>query len=214
MRWEDPSRRTFYSFGLLFSPEGHFVAIRIVKVRKLAFRWIAFGRIGHESFALQERQSRRKILDVKYNRDARGRFRRGIGFFAMDGEEKLASGGVELGIIAALEFLGIEAQERIPVRQHLCLLAWLDRDRANKNLFRWRRVGPSRRRKQNQRDQQMNFPHDDRQVLDHKFQTNVSSSPISGSAGIAPIQSATNPSPFPCSKKSQVRAHARVRRHY
>src|SRR5208283_1994131 len=102
---------------------------------ELAFRRIAFGRIGHESLALQGRQSRREILDVKYDRNTRGRFRRSIVFFAMNGEEKLASRGAEFGVVATFEFLGLEAKERIPVRQHLCLLARLDRDRANKNLF-------------------------------------------------------------------------------
>src|SRR5216683_1216323 len=51
---------------ILFPPDSNFVAVRIVKVRKLAFRRIFFDRIGQESFTFHRQQAPFEIFDAKY----------------------------------------------------------------------------------------------------------------------------------------------------
>ena len=67
--WPSPlkSLSTSRRLGSHSSPDSNFVAVRIVKMRKLALRWIFFGRIGRESFIFHRQQAPFEVFDAKYD---------------------------------------------------------------------------------------------------------------------------------------------------
>src|SRR5262249_60910127 len=78
-------------------------------------------------------------------------------------------------------------QTRIPVGENFRILAWIDRDRANIEYFRRRRLGKRRHRETNKRDHKTDFSN--RRNHPHKSPFNSSSLLISslGSLGLARI---------------------------
>src|SRR5690349_4861123 len=101
----------------------------------------------------------------------------------MDGKEKRASGGVELGVISPLEFFGLDSKPRIPVGKNFRILARIDRDCADRQYFRQRRLGKRRHREKNKRDHKIDFSNSRSWSHDHKFHVNSSSLPVSEPAG-------------------------------
>src|SRR5258708_3457534 len=128
----------------------------------------------------------------------------------MDAKEKRASGGVDLGVISALVFLGLDSKLHIPVGKNFRILAWIDRDRADVEYFRWRRLGKRLQREKNNRNHKPDFSNSRCRNHPHKFHVKSSSLPVSEPVCIVPIQNATNPSRFLCPGKSHVRAHAQA----
>src|SRR5215471_5809706 len=118
----------------------------------------------------------------------------------MDAKGKQASGGVEFAVISALVFLGLDSKPRIPVGENLCILAWIDRDGADIQYFRRRRLGKRRHCEKNKRDHKIDFSCSRNHP--HKFHFSSSSLPVSGPVCIVPIQNATNSSRFLCLRKS------------
>src|SRR6478672_5567784 len=70
----------------------------------------------------------------------------------MDAKGKQARGGVEFAVIATLVFPGLDSKPRIPVSENFCILAWIDRDRADIQYFRRRRLGERRHKENKKRD--------------------------------------------------------------
>src|ERR1043165_6250084 len=126
----------------------------------------------------------------------------------MDTEDKQASRGLELAVVSALEFLGLDSKSRIPVGQNFRVLAWIDRDRTHVEYFRRRRFGKRRQRDEKKCDHKLDFSNNC--CWNHHHKSRVSSSSLLAFEPecTGPIQSATNPSPFLCLRKSQVQAHA------
>src|SRR5262245_30731525 len=122
----------------------------------------------------------------------------------MDAKGKQASGSVEFAVISALVFPGLDSKPRIPVGENFCILAWIDRDRANIQYFRRRRLGKPRHREKNNWDHKIDFSNSRSRNHPHKFQVSSSSLPVSEPVCIVPIQNATNPSRFLCLRKSQA----------
>src|SRR5262252_6250565 len=129
----------------------------------------------------------------------------------MDAKGKQASGGGELAVISPTVFLGLDSKLRIPVGKNFRILAWINRDRADIQYFRRRRLGKRRHREKNKRDHKIDFSSSRSRNHPHKFHVRSASLPVSEPVCIVPIQNATNPSRFLCLRKSQVRAHARAR---
>src|SRR5438270_11865972 len=94
--------------SLLFPPDRNFVAVWIVKVRKLALGGIAFGGIGQQSFTFHRQQAPVVIFNAKYHGNTGCTFLWSIGFFRMDAKGKQAGGGVEFAVISAMEFFGLD----------------------------------------------------------------------------------------------------------
>src|SRR5437868_14231467 len=132
----------------------------------------------------------------------------------MDAKGKQASGGVEFAVISALVFPGLDSKPRIPVGKNFRILAWIDRDRADIEYFRWRRLGKRRHREKHKRDHKIEFSNSRSPNHPHKFHFSSSTLLVSEPVCIVPIQNATNPLRFLCLRKSQVRAHARARSRY
>src|SRR5579862_780619 len=132
----------------------------------------------------------------------------------MDAKEKRASGGVELAVISPLVFLGLDSKPRIPVAKNFRVLAWIDRDRADVQYFRRRRLGERRHQEQNKRDPKIDFSSSRSRNHPYQFHFSSSSLSVSEQVCIDPVQNATNPSRFLCLRKPQVRAHARARSYY
>src|SRR5262249_32673207 len=95
----------------------------------------------------------------------------------MDAKGKQARGGIEFTVISALVFLGLDSKPRIPVGENFRILAWIDRDRANIEYFRRRRLGKRRHRETNKRDHKTDFSN--RRNHPHKSPFNSSSLLIS-----------------------------------
>src|SRR5438876_809154 len=125
----------------------------------------------------------------------------------MNTEEKRAGGSVDLAVISPLVFLGLDAEPRIPVGKNLRVLARIDRNRADIQYFRRRRLRKSRRREKNKRDRKTDSLNSLGWNHSHKFTVSSSSLLISEPVYIDPIQNATSPSRFPCLRKSRDRAH-------
>src|SRR5215813_3672689 len=98
----------------------------------------------------------------------------------MDAKGKQAGGSVEFAIISALVFFGLDSKPRIPVGENLCILAWVDRDRANIQYFRWGRLRKRRHRENNKRDHKIEFSSSRSRNHPHKFH-------VSSSSGSSPI---------------------------
>src|SRR5215469_4593584 len=99
--WENKNTPPMPSIRFIFFlPDSNFVAVWIVKVRKLALVRIFFGRIGQESFTFAANK-----LVSKLRREIRLKYSLNIifgasAFFRTDAKEKRASGGVELVVIS------------------------------------------------------------------------------------------------------------------
>src|SRR5262249_12275484 len=131
-----------------------------------------------------------------------------------DAKGKQAGGGFEFAVISPLVFLGLDSKPRIPVCKNLRVLAWIDRNRADIQYFRLRRLGKRRHREKHKRDHKIEFSNSRNRNHPHKFHFSSSSVPVSEPVCIVPIQNATNQSRFLCLKTPQVLAHARARSHY
>src|SRR5262252_8539890 len=93
----------------------------------------------------------------------------------MDAKGKQASGGGELAVISPTVFLGLDSKPRIPVGKNFRILAWIDRDRADIQYFRRRRLGKHRQREKNKRDQKIDFSNSHSRNHPHKFRFSSSS---------------------------------------
>src|SRR5215469_10848573 len=94
----------------------------------------------------------------------------------MDGKEKRTSRGVELAVVSPLEFLALDSKPRIPVGKNFRILAGIDRNRADIQYFRRRRLGKRRRREKDQRDQQKDFSYSRSRNRQHQCQLLISPS--------------------------------------
>src|SRR5262245_61164173 len=97
----------------------------------------------------------------------------------MNAKNKRAGDGVELAVITALVFLGLDSKLGIPVGKNFCIVAWINRDRANIQYFRRRRIGKGRRREQNERDHKIGFSNSRSRNHPHKFHLSSSSAQFS-----------------------------------
>src|SRR5689334_21702757 len=93
----------------------------------------------------------------------------------MDAKSKQASGGIEFAVISPLVLLGLDSKPRIPVGKNFRILAWIDRDRADIQNFRRRRLGKRRHREKNKRDHEIDFSNSRSRDHPHKFHFNSSS---------------------------------------
>src|SRR5204863_8217847 len=100
-------------------------------------------------------------------------------------------------------YTGLDSKPRIPVGKNFRILAWIDRDRADVEYFRRRRLGKSRRRENNKQDYEVDFSNSDSWNHPHRFRVSSLSLPLSEPAGIVLIQNSTNPSRFLCPGKPQ-----------
>src|SRR5690242_7687685 len=87
----------------------------------------------------------------------------------MDAKSKQASGGVEFPVISAAVFLGLDSKPRIPVCENFCILAWIDRDGANIQYFRRRRLGKRQHPQKNKQNTKTDFSNTHSCNHPHKF---------------------------------------------
>src|SRR5215468_890056 len=93
----------------------------------------------------------------------------------MDAKGKQASGGVEFAVISPVKFPGLDSKSRIPVGENFRILAWIDRDRADIQYFRRRRLGNRRHREKHERDHKTAFSNSRSRNHPHKSHSSSSS---------------------------------------
>src|SRR5215510_1802344 len=96
----------------------------------------------------------------------------------MDAKGKQTSGGVEFAVISAFVFPGLDSKPRIPVGEDLCILAWIDRDRADIQYFRRLRLGKPRHCEKNKRNHKTDFSNSRNRNHPQKFHFSSSSVPF------------------------------------
>src|SRR5215470_1160988 len=97
----------------------------------------------------------------------------------MDAKGKQASRGVEFAVISPLVFPGLDSKSRIPLGKNSCILAWINRDRADIQYFGLRRLGKRRHREKNKRDHKIDSSNSRSGNQFHKLHFSSSSVPVS-----------------------------------